>query len=368
MSRDLSLSFPQPPVLSRVRVRRGSLGTLGAFTGQCTRASQVVIVTDANVGPLYAGEARRSFHRAGIPATVVVVPAGERAKSATQLARLWQEFSRAGLTRSGAVVALGGGVVGDLAGFAAATWLRGLPWVGVPTSLVAQVDSSVGGKTAIDLPAGKNLVGAFHQPNGVLVDPEVLATLPRRQVRAGLAEVIKTGMAVDAALFRWCESAADGLAAGDLNALSGAVARSIRAKASIVRRDEREREGGVRTALNLGHTLGHALEAALGYRRVLHGEAVAIGLRAAADLSVREAGLGVGERVRLEALLDHVGLPVRMPAVRLTTLLAAMQRDKKRSRATVRWVLTPSIGAASVPRAVKSSFVRAALLQLGARG
>ncbi|MEO5989981.1 MAG: 3-dehydroquinate synthase [Candidatus Eisenbacteria bacterium] len=368
MSRDLSLSFTQPPLLSRIRIASGALDGLGVFTARCTLARQVALVTDSHVGPLYGARAERSLKRAGLTVTQIQVPAGERAKCEAQLFRLWHAFAAAGLSRAGAVVALGGGVVGDLAGFAAATWLRGLPWIGVPTSLLAQVDSSVGGKTAIDLPAGKNLVGAFHQPAGVLVDPDTLATLPARHVRAGLAEVIKMGMGVDAALFRWCEAQADALAAGDPDALHGAVTRSIRAKARIVKGDEREREGGARAALNLGHTLGHALEAVHGYRGMLHGEAVALGLRAAADLSVREVGLPIGSRVRLEAMLDHVGLPLRMPDTRLSALLAAMQHDKKRSRATVRWVLTPSIGAASVPRAVKSTFVRAALMQLGARG
>lgn len=368
MSRDLSLSFPQPLLVSRIHIASGALARLGDFTAGCTHATHVALVTDSHVGPLYGARAARALKRAGLRVTRIQIPAGERAKSESQMSRVWRAFATAGLSRDGAVVALGGGVVGDLAGFAAATWLRGLPWVAVPTSLLAQVDSSVGGKTAIDLPAGKNMVGAFHQPVGVLVDPDTLATLPARHVRAGLAEVLKMGMGVDASLFRWCEARADELAAGEPDALLGAVIRSIRAKARIVKADEREREGGARTALNLGHTLGHALETVHGYRGLLHGEAVALGLRAAADLSVREAGLPIGSRVRLEAMLDHVGLPVRMPSTRLSDLLAAMQSDKKRSRNAVRWVLTPSIGAASVPRAVKSTFVRAALLQLGARG
>jgi 3-dehydroquinate synthetase len=265
------------------------------------------------------------------------------------------------------VVALGGGVIGDLAGFAAATYLRGVPWVGVPTSLLAQVDSSVGGKTGIDLGAGKNLAGAFHQPAGVLVDPRVLATLPARHRRAGLAEVVKMGMAVDAGLFRFCERHVGALAAGEPAALAEAVRRAIRAKARVVLADERERDGGPRTALNLGHTLGHALEAALGYRRLLHGEAVAVGLRAATALSVRTAGLPVAERARLESLLDALGLPRRMPPLPIARLLAPMARDKKRARAGVRWVLTPRVGSASVPRLISGHLVRAVLLEAGAR-
>lgn len=365
---DLVLRYSPHAAVSRVRIARGTLARLGAFVRATTGAERAVLVTDSRVERLWGAAARRALKRAGIAADTVVVPAGERSKSARRLAMLWDAFAAAGLARGGAVVALGGGVVGDLAGFAAATWLRGVPWVGVPTTLLAQVDSSVGGKTAIDLEAGKNLVGAFHQPAGVLVDPDVLATLPPRHVRAGLAEVIKKGFAVDAALFAWCERHADGLADGAPADLAGAVARAIRAKARVVLADEREREGGVRTALNFGHTLGHAIEAAHGYRGLLHGEAVAVGMRVAAELSVACAGLAPEARVRLEAMLDHVGLPVKMPATRLGDLLEAMSRDKKRSSAGVRWVLTPHMGDASVPRAVPYPLVRAALLHAGARG
>jgi len=257
-------------------------------------------------------------------------------------------------------------VVGDLAGFAAATWLRGVPWVAVPTTLLSQVDSSIGGKTAVDLPEGKNLAGAFHQPAGVLIDAETLETLASRQVRAGLAEVVKMGMAVDAALFRWCERERDALAGGLPSALAQAAERAVRAKAGVVRRDERE--AGPRTALNFGHTTGHALEAALGYRKLLHGEAVALGMRVAARLSVSEAGLADRDRARLEALLDRLRLPRRLPPLAVRALLAAMRHDKKRTRAGVRWVLTPRVGFASVPRLISGRLVRAALLAAGARG
>jgi 3-dehydroquinate synthase len=365
---DLVLTFGGARAASRVRVARGALARLGPFVRAATGAGRVALVTDPRVRHLWAGVAQRALRRAGIACETLVVPAGERAKSPARLQRLWDEFAGAGLGRSDAVVALGGGVVGDLAGFAAASWLRGVPWVCVPTTLVAQADSAIGGKTAVNLAAGKNLVGAFHQPAGVLVDPDVLATLPVRHRRAGLAEVIKKGFAVDAALFAWCERHADALADGEGGALAGAVARAIRVKARIVLADEREREGGVRTALNFGHTLGHAIEAAHGYRGPLHGEAVAVGMRAAAELSVAVAGLAPESHVRLEAMLDHVGLPVRMPPTALGALRDAMSRDKKRARGEVRWVLTPRIGDASVPRAVPYPLVRAALLHAGARG
>jgi 3-dehydroquinate synthase len=364
---DLVLRWPGSTRTSRVRVAAGALAALGRFTARTTGARRAAIVTDDRVERLWGARAARALRAAGLKVETIVVPAGERAKSADHLVALWRALAAARLTRADAVVALGGGVVGDLAGFAAATWLRGVPWVVVPTTLLAQVDSSVGGKTAIDLPEGKNLAGAFHQPAGVLVDPETLTTLPRRQVRAGLAEVVKTGFAVDAPLFRWCERAADALAAGEPGALAVAVTRAIRAKARVVQADEREREGGGRTALNFGHTLAHALEAAHGYRGPLHGEAVAIGMRVAAELSVARAGLAPESRIRLEALLDHLGLPVHMPPTSLRALLAAMASDKKRSQREVRWVLTPQIGDASVPRAVPNRLVRAALLHAGAR-
>jgi 3-dehydroquinate synthase len=279
---------------------------------------------------------------------------------------LWQALGSAGIGRRDAVIALGGGVVGDLAGFAAATWLRGVAWIGVPTTVLAQADSSVGGKTGVDLASGKNLVGAFHAPAGVLVDPALLSTLTPRQRRNGLAEIVKMGFVVDRGLFVWAERHAAALAAGRPAALETAIARAIRAKARVVRRDEREREGGARTALNFGHTLGHAIEAARGYRGLLHGEAIAVGMRVAATLSVEFDGLKDDERRRLERVLDRLGLPARMPPTPIGDLLAAMSSDKKRGRAGVRWVLTPRIGHASVPRSISGQRVRSALLAAGA--
>ncbi len=367
MPTELRARFRAPLVPSRIRIRRGSLSALGPLARAATGARRVVVVSDPRVAALHGSRALASLRRAGLAAELVVIPRGERAKEPPQLARLWERFARAGLGRRDAVVALGGGVVGDLAGFAAATWLRGVPWVCAPTTLLAQVDSSVGGKTAVNLEAGKNLVGAFHQPALVVADPEVLATLPRRQLRAGLAEVVKMGMAVDGSLFLWTERHAARLLAGDARRLEEAVTRAVCAKLAVVRRDEREREGGPRTALNYGHTLGHAIEAACGYRRVLHGEAVAIGMRAAAALSVRVAGLAPSARARQDALLDSFGLPRRMPAVTLARLRRAMDQDKKRGGARVRWVLTPRVGHASVPRPIERHLVQAVLIQLGAR-
>jgi len=366
MSRELLLRFPGPVATSRIRIARGGLTRLGAFVRGTTDVREVVLVSDERVAKLHGSAALRALKKDGLAVERIVVPTGETAKQPHVLQGVWEGLAMSGLGRDGAIVALGGGAVTDLAGFAAATWLRGVPWVAVPTTVLAQVDASVGGKTAVDLSAGKNLVGAFHQPAGVLVDADTLATLPARQRKSGLAEVVKAGFAVDASLWQWLEPRLDDLANGDPAALAGAIARSIAAKAKVVQSDEREREGGRRTALNFGHTLGHAIEAALGYEKLLHGEAVAIGMRAAAWLSVRAAKLAPESHVRLEAALDQLGLPVRMPKLAAAQLLAAMENDKKRAHGTVRWVLTPRIGDASVPRAVESRLVRAALAEYGA--
>jgi len=349
---------------SRIRVAPGGLERAGTFARRLTRARRAALVTDAAVASRHAPVLLKSLEHSGFACTTIVIPRGERAKRPAVLARLWSELAAAGVRRDDLVVALGGGVTGDVAGFAAATWLRGVDWICVPTTLLAQVDSSVGGKTAIDLPAGKNLAGAFHQPIGVLVDPATLRTLPVRQRRAGMAEVVKTGMAVDAALFAWLERASDALAAGETDALAGAIARSLRAKARVVARDERD--AGPRTALNFGHTLGHAIEAAGGYRGPLHGEAVAVGMRVATALSVEVAGLKARDRARCEALLDRFSLPRRMPKTPVTLLYEHMERDKKADARGVRWVLPPRVGHASVPRLIPRRLVRAALLEAGA--
>jgi len=363
---DLRIHYPPRSDRSRVHFGRGSLAALGRLTRRELNPTRVAVVSDARVAALYGRAALGSLGRAGMRADLVIVPRGERAKQPPVLAGLWARLAALGISRHDAIVALGGGSIGDLAGFAAATWLRGVPWIGVPTTVLAQVDSSVGGKTGIDLAAGKNLAGAFHQPVLVIADPETLATLPARQRRAGLAEVVKMGFATDARLFRRLEREAAALAAGEPEALAAAIRAGVAAKARIVAADEREREGGPRTALNFGHTLGHAIEAALGYRGMLHGEAIAVGMRAAARLSTQLAGLPGAEHARLEALLDRLKLPRAMPQLRLARLLDAMQHDKKR-RGEVRWVLTPRMGHASVPRPIDRRLVQAAMLAVGAR-
>ncbi|TMQ72323.1 MAG: 3-dehydroquinate synthase, partial [Candidatus Eisenbacteria bacterium] len=352
MSLDLLVRFPGRAPTCRILVARGALDRLGRATRRATGATRVALITDRRVGRLHGRRAIAALRGAGCEVATITVPAGERAKSARELARVWRALAGLEVGRGDAVVALGGGALLDAAGFAAASWLRGIPWVGAPTTLLAQVDASVGGKTAIDLPSGKNLVGAFHQPALVLADPDTLATLPARQLRAGLAEVVKMGMAVDATLFRWVERHAAVLSRGDPRALAEVARRALRAKLRVVRRDVFEREGGPRTALNYVHTLGHAIEAAQGFRGLLHGEAVAIGMRAAAALSERVDGLSPRARVRQDALLDALGLPRRIPGTPLARLERSMRRDKKRVGGEIRWVLTPRMGHASVPRPI----------------
>jgi 3-dehydroquinate synthase len=352
-----------------IHIADGSLDRVGALVRAAGIApGPVALVSDARVHRLYGARVRRSLARAGLRAgPSLVVPAGERSKSLSHAARLYDGLAKQGLERGRPVIALGGGVVGDLAGFAAATWLRGVPLVLVPTSLLAQLDASVGGKTAVDLPAGKNLVGAFHHPRLVVTDPQVLVTLPRRHLRAGLAEAAKVGFALDAALVRALERDARSLRAGGraaLPALRAAVVRAVRAKLRVVARDPRE--GGARALLNYGHTTGHALETIGGYRRWLHGEAVAMGMLVAARAAVRRGLLAPAVEARQARLLAGLGLPRRLPRVSARKILSAMRLDKKRSAGNLRFVLTRGVGVASFGEPLTRSEVLAALQDAGA--
>ncbi|HET7756888.1 MAG TPA: 3-dehydroquinate synthase [Steroidobacteraceae bacterium] len=303
----------------------------------------VLVVSNTTVAPLYlpplaAGLGSRRH-------VEVLLPDGEAHKTLANLARVLDVLVANRFGRDCTVVALGGGVVGDLAGFAAACYQRGVALVQVPTTLLAQVDSAVGGKTAVNHPGGKNLIGAFHQPAAVLADTGTLATLPARELRAGLAEVIKYGLMCDAAFFAWLEAHVDALLAGEPAALAHVVRRSCEIKAAIVGRDERE-QGGERALLNLGHTFGHALESATAYRGWLHGEAVAAGLVMAAAMSCECGLLPAAELARIEALITRAGLPVRAAGVAPAELLEHMRIDKKVLGGRLRLVLLRGIGAA----------------------
>jgi 3-dehydroquinate synthase len=304
----------------------------------------VLLVSNTTVAPLYANEIKR--HLEGRKVVEAILPDGESYKTLETLSRILDVAVTNRLARDCAVVALGGGVVGDMAGFAAACYLRGVDFVQVPTTLLAQVDSSVGGKTGVNHPGGKNLIGAFHQPIAVIADTATLATLPPRELRAGLAEVIKYGLIRDAAFFDWLEVNIDRLLAGNAEALTHAIRRSCEIKADIVGRDEHER--GDRALLNLGHTFGHAIESATGYGSWLHGEAVGAGLLMAAAMS-RECGdLSDADVARLRALLHRLELPLAAPEVSPQDALEHMKIDKKVRAGRMRFVLLERIGSARV--------------------
>jgi 3-dehydroquinate synthase len=317
-------------------------------------AEQTLVVTNDVVAPLYLEPLRRAL--GGRRVETVVLPDGEQHKTLATFERIIDRLIAARFHRDACIVALGGGVVGDVAGFAAASYQRGIPFVQMPTTLLAQVDSSVGGKTAVNHPAAKNMIGAFHQPAAVLTDIETLGTLPRRELSAGLAEVIKYGLILDAALFEWLESHMDDLLALDGEAVAHAIACSCEIKAQIVAEDARER--GNRALLNLGHTFGHALEALGGYERWLHGEAVAIGTVLAARTSQALGWLRAEDCVRIEALLQRAGLPTRAPGVDVDALLERMTLDKKAGRQGLKLVLLEGLGRGVVTPAPDAGLLR----------
>jgi len=315
----------------------------------------VAIITNAVVAPFYLARVRQALPGA----TEIIVEDGEQAKGWKTLDRVFEALLAAKLGRDGVIVALGGGVVGDLAGFAAATYQRGVGFIQVPTTLLAQVDSSVGGKTAINHPRGKNMIGAFHQPLAVISDVATLDTLPDRELRAGLAEVIKHGVALDAPFVDWLEAHIEKLLARDRAALVYAVRRSCELKAAIVAQDERET--GVRAHLNFGHTFGHAIETATGFGPWLHGEAVAAGMVMASELSVRTGLLGAADARRVRSLIARAGLPVQGPSLAREQWHELMALDKKAAGGKVRFVLLEGIGRATLKSGVQGDLVDEAI-------
>jgi 3-dehydroquinate synthase len=327
-----------------IKIAPGLLSRLGAECAALKLGARCAIITDFNVAKHYARAAQHSLRAAGFSAVTITVPAGERAKSLSVVGACYDQLAAHRLERKSFIVALGGGVVGDLAGFVSATYLRGIPFVQVPTTLLSQVDSSVGGKVGVNLSAGKNLVGAFHQPQLVLCDLGALRTLPEREFRAGLAEVIKYGIIYDAALFRRLERDLDKLLRRDVNTLSAFVARSCAIKGDVVGQDETE--SGLRAILNFGHTIGHAIENISGYGKYLHGEAIAIGQVAAARISTELTGLPACDAARIAELLHRAGLPtqIKLSTAQRRQLLAAMKLDKKVSAGEIKFVLARRIG------------------------
>lgn len=319
---------------------------------------QVMIVTNETIAPLYLEAARAGL--AGYDVQTVILPDGEQYKTLDTLNRIFDALLEHRFNRKCTLVALGGGVIGDLAGFAAASYQRGVDFIQIPTTLLAQVDSSVGGKTGVNHRLGKNMIGAFHQPNCVLADTDTLATLDDRQLAAGLAEIIKYGLIRDADFFAWLEKNMDLLRACDTDALIFAIARSCLNKAEVVAADERE--SGQRALLNLGHTFGHAIETGMGYGTWLHGEAVGTGMLLAAQLSARQGWLDAGEVERIEQLLALAGLPTRIPGDMSTQqFLDLMAVDKKVLDSGLRLVLLEAIGTAVVTDAFDPDQLRATL-------
>ena len=343
-------------------VGSGVIGRLGPSV-RAASATRVLIIADENVAATHARAARDGLAAAGFEAPTVVVPAGEASKSIDRLGSLWDAMAGYGLDRGGHVVAVGGGVVGDLAGFAAATFLRGIAVWHVPTTVVAQVDSAIGGKTGINLASGKNLVGGFWQPRGVFSDVDTLGTLPEREFRSGLAEVVKYGVILDADFFAWLEDNQAAVLRREAAALVHIVDRSAALKADVVARDERE-VTGLRAVLNYGHTFGHAYETVLGYGTLLHGEAVAIGMNDAAELAVRLGRIPRETADRQRRLIVGLGLPVVFPRSATAgpdALLGIMARDKKSLAGRLRFVLPSRIGHVDLVDDIPATTVRAVL-------
>lgn len=361
----VTLPVPHPGGTYPLHIGAGLLKQAGTAlrAAGVPAGGKVAVVSNPVVAPLYATAVEGALAAAGLAPFACTVPDGERHKTLATVRELYDQLLAGGLDRGGTVLALGGGVTGDIAGFAAATFMRGVRFAPVPTSLLAMTDASVGGKTGVDLPQGKNLVGAFKQPALVLIDPDVLATLPEAEIRSGMAEVLKHGVIADAELFA-------ALAAGPQDGLTGALppgvlARSIRVKIAVVAADPFE--GGRRAVLNLGHTVGHALERLSAFE-MRHGEAVAVGLVAAARLAARTDRAEPGLADRIAGALAAWGLPTRCPPVEADAIVAAMAHDKKRRGRRLRWVLPRAIGTVEIADDVPPDVVRSVLVDLGARG
>jgi 3-dehydroquinate synthase len=342
-----------------VRVGDGLLERVGLWLMEKEYSGRAVIVTDNTVSSLYADVFSRSLHNADFKVTLLEVPAGEKSKTLEMAARLYDKLTDAYAERTTPLLALGGGVIGDLAGFVAATYMRGLPLMQVPTTLLAQVDSSIGGKTAVNRGRLKNIVGTFYQPKMVVADVGVLSTLPADEFTSGLAEVIKTAAIRNANLFKFLEMNIDKVRELHPEVLEDMVLETARIKAEIVGKDEKEE--GLRGILNYGHTIGHAIEAVSGFR-FKHGQAVAIGMMAAAKISRRMDLLDESEVDRLEMVIRQAGLPVAMPELDAEKVMQAMQHDKKVRNDKIRFVLLKSIGNAFISDEVEPALVREVLL------
>jgi 3-dehydroquinate synthase len=335
-------------------VGNGILSNTGELVRKILPDGKCALITDTNIAPLYAEAVTTSLEEAGFTPTLIMLSAGEKSKSLSSAETVCDRMIAAGLDRGAFVAALGGGVVGDLAGFVASIYYRGIPHVQIPTTVVAQVDSAIGGKTGVNAREGKNLIGSFHQPVLVIADPATLRTLPDREFNEGVAEIIKHAVIRDATML-------NDLAGLAKTALPALIARNARIKAAIVAEDEFEKLG-VRVLLNFGHTVGHAIEKAGGYGRFLHGEAVSLGIAAALHLSVQQAGLSRAEADKVLGTLRAFDLPVRLPAdIPTEALMEALFKDKKFESGAIRFVLTARLGSAFVARRVTEEDIRMAI-------
>lgn len=325
-----------------ILIDSGSLPRLGQRCAEAGLCGSVALITNTTVSSLYGQIARAALEQAGNRVVTIEIPDGEKFKNSATLNSVYDALIEGGIDRKSFIVALGGGVVGDLAGFAAATYLRGIPFVQVPTTLLAQVDSSVGGKTAIDHPRGKNLIGAFYQPQLVLIDTDTLKTLPEREFRAGLAEVAKYGVVFDHSFFEFLEHNIGAILELERNALQHVIMRCCQLKASVVEQDEKE--SGLRAILNYGHTLGHAIETGAGYGLLVHGEAVAIGMVLAARISLAHGHCSQEDIDRIERLLTAFGLSLVPPIVGHDSLFAALVTDKKSRGGAISFICNKGIG------------------------
>jgi 3-dehydroquinate synthase len=338
-------------------VGREILSQTGEIVREVLPPSRCAVITDSHVAPLYAEEVTKSLERCGFKPMVITVAAGEESKSMATAESICDQMVAARLDRGAFVVALGGGVVGDLAGFAASIYYRGIPHVQVPTTVVAQVDSAIGGKTGVNAREGKNLIGSFHQPIQVITDPAVLSTLPKREFNEGIAEIIKHAVIRDASML-------DDLPRAIVSDLAALIARNQQIKAQIVSEDEFEKLG-LRALLNFGHTIGHAIENAAGYGCYLHGEAVSLGMSAALDLSVGKANLPIDQAQKVRAALSAFDLPIRLPAkVSSEELMSALGKDKKFEGGSIRFVLTRNLGSAFVSKEITEADVRQVIRNL----
>ena len=332
-------------------------GGIGKHIARCREPSRCAVISDGNVAPLFADRVLQSLASSGFATSLVTIPPGEKSKSLEQAGAICDQLLASGFDRSSFIVALGGGVIGDLAGFVAAIFHRGIPWINVPTTLLAQVDSCIGGKTGVNTSAGKNLIGAVHQPMLVIVDIETLKTLPAREFNQGFAEMIKHAIIRDAALF-------ETLVSFEREDLETLVRRNIEIKAEFVAADEKD-TNGKRALLNFGHTVGHAIEYAAGYRDLLHGEAVSLGIVAASAISIKKAGLPKDQRDAIVDLLSAFELPTRLPAnFPRERIMKALPLDKKFEGGRVRFVVTPAIGSARLATDVTLEDIREAVDEL----